>query len=253
MSEQSEMAVERSVNDATDANLVADSISTGYGNHQIIFDVSVHSRDGVTCIFGPNGSGKSTVLKALAGIIPVWDGTVTHDGEDITDLKSRKIIEHGVVSLPQHGGLFGSLTIRENLLLGGHAIKDNALVEERLQEVYEMFPILEEKKSEKARTLSGGQQMMLSFGRATISGADTYLLDEPSAGLAPHLVSDVFENIERLADQGKQIILVEQNVTAALRIADYVYILAQGKTQFDGTPSALSEEEQLLDLYLGIT
>jgi len=254
MSNQADIATKTDIDDGTKgANLVGESIDTGYGNHQIIFDVSVHSRDGIVCIFGPNGSGKSTLLKTLAGLIPTWSGTIYHNGEDITNLNPREILKQGIVSLPQDGGLFNSLTVKENLLLGGHIISDDDLIQSRLEEVYEMFPVLEEKKSSKAKNLSGGQQMMVSFGRVIVSGADTFLLDEPSAGLAPNLVDDVFKNIEMLAEQGKQVILVEQNVTAALQIADYVYILAQGRLQFDGEPSELAEQEELLDLYLGIT
>jgi ABC-type branched-subunit amino acid transport system ATPase component len=212
----------------------------------------MRSHDGVTCIFGPNGSGKSTLLKALNGIVPVWSGSVTYADLDITGFGADEVVDAGIVTLPQDGGLFGSMTVRENLLLGGYSVDDSSLVRERIDEVFEVFPILEERYEQKARTMSGGQQMMLSFGRAMISGADVFMLDEPSAGLAPSLVDDVIEQIELLVEQGAKVVLVEQNVRAAMRIADHVYILAQGELQFDGKPDALSEEDELIDLYLGL-
>jgi branched-chain amino acid transport system ATP-binding protein len=232
--------------------LRGDDIVTGYGNHTVIHDVSVRSGDGVTCIFGPNGSGKSTLINALNGAIPVWSGQVTYDGDDITDLPAHTIVERGILTLPQDGGLFPSLSVEENLKIGGHALDDADLVSERVEAVYEDFPLLEEKRSEKARSLSGGQQMILSFGRATVMDADVYLLDEPSAGLAPSLIDDLIEMIDRLVERGAEIVLVEQNVDAAMRIADYVYILAQGELKFEGTPDELGEKEQIMDVYLGI-
>jgi branched-chain amino acid transport system ATP-binding protein len=247
----SESAAGVSETEAT-SRLVGDDIVTGYGSQEILHGVSVQSRDGVTCIFGPNGSGKSTLLKALNGVVPVWSGSVTYGGTDVTDYDANEMVESGVVTLPQNGGLFPNLSVRENLLLGGYTIDDKDLVERRIGEVLEAFPALEDKMQDRAKALSGGQQMMVSFGRAMVTGADVYLLDEPSAGLAPSLVDDVIEQVRRLVDIGAQIVLVEQNVRAALRIADYVYIVAQGEIQFGGPPSELQEEDKLIELYLGL-
>jgi branched-chain amino acid transport system ATP-binding protein len=232
--------------------LVAENVTTGYGTQEIIHDISMQSHDGVTCIFGPNGSGKSTMLKALNGMVPIWSGSVRYGDLDLTNMGADEIVKSGIITLPQDGGLFGKLTVRENLRLGGFTVDDDHLVHDRIDEVLETFPDLEEKYEQKARTLSGGQQMMLSFGRAMVSGADIFMLDEPSAGLAPALVDDVIEQIEMLVDNGAQVVLVEQNVRTALTIADHVYILAQGELQFDGKPDALSEEDELIDLYLGL-
>lgn len=232
--------------------LRGEEIVTGYGNHTVIHGVDVASRDGVTCIFGPNGSGKSTLINALNGAIPAWSGRVTFDGDDITDLPAHEIVERGILTLPQDGGLFPSLSVEENLKIGGHALDDAGLVRERVEAVYEDFPLLAEKRSDKARSLSGGQQMILSFGRATVMDADVYLLDEPSAGLAPSLIDDLIGMIDRLVDRGAEVVLVEQNVDAAMRIADYVYILAQGELKFEGTPEELGEKDRIMDVYLGI-
>ncbi|WP_241964288.1 ABC transporter ATP-binding protein [Halorubrum sp. 48-1-W] len=232
--------------------LSATGIEAGYDRHQVLHGITFESRDGVTCIFGPNGSGKSTFLKTLNGIVPVWDGTVTYGDVDLTGAKPEEIVTHGIATLPQGGGIFGSLSVEENLEVGAFTVDDAAAIGDRKAEVLEVFPALEDKLGQKARDLSGGQQMMVSLGRAMMTGADTFLLDEPSAGLAPRLVDDAFGLIERLVDRGAQVVLIEQNVRAALRLADYVYILAEGEVQFNGPPEDLSEEDELMELYLGL-
>ena len=232
--------------------LVGDDLVSGYGNHRVVDGVSMESRDGVTCIFGPNGSGKSTLLKTLAGVVPAWDGRVTHRGTDVTDNAPAENVHRGITMLPQDGGIFGDLTVRENLLLGGYTVDDGAVRGERLDDVLSSFPELEAKLDERGRSLSGGQQMMLSYGRAMMTGAEVYLLDEPSSGLAPSLIDQVFEMTQRLVESGAQVVLIEQNVREALRIADYVYILAQGQLQFEGTPADLNDEDDLVELYLGL-
>lgn len=232
--------------------LVGEGLVSGYGNHRVVDGISMESRDGVTCIFGPNGSGKSTLLKTLAGVVPAWEGRVTHRGADVTENRPAENVHRGVTMLPQDGGIFGDLTVRENLLLGGYTVGDGAVREERIDEVLTSFPELEDKLDERGRSLSGGQQMMLSYGRAMMTGAEVYLLDEPSSGLAPSLIDQVFEMTRRLVASGAQVILIEQNVREALRIADYVYILAQGQLQFEGTPGDLTDEDDLVELYLGL-
>ncbi|MEM4782688.1 MAG: ATP-binding cassette domain-containing protein [Halalkalicoccus sp.] len=233
-------------------HLAAENVVTGYGNHTVIDDVSVKSHDGVTCIFGPNGSGKSTLLKALVGAVPVWSGSIQYGETDITETNAAKNLDNGIVMLPQDGGIFGKLTVRENLLLGGYRVSDKSAREERLETVLEAFPALKEKLETKGRSLSGGQKMMLSFGRAMMTDAELFLLDEPSAGLAPSLIDDVFEVIETFVEQGAHVILVEQNVREALKIADHVYILAQGRLQFEGPARELLNEDELVELYLGL-
>ncbi|MGM0718243.1 MAG: ATP-binding cassette domain-containing protein, partial [Halobacteriota archaeon] len=182
--------------------LVGRNIITGYGNHTVINDVSVESRAGITCVFGPNGSGKSTLLKALAGVVPTWEGSIEHRGTDITANGPHQNVERGVVMLPQDGGIFGNMTVRENLLLGGYTVDNDEDMRDRMTDALEAFPVLEEKLPTKGNSLSGGQQMMLSFARAMMAGADVYLLDEPSAGLAPALVDDAFEMATKLVDRG---------------------------------------------------
>jgi branched-chain amino acid transport system ATP-binding protein len=238
--------------ESTQQRLVAKDVVTGYGNHTVIDGVSVQSHDGVTCIFGPNGSGKSTLLKALVGSVPIWSGSISYGDTDLTETTAYQNLDHGIVMLPQDGGIFGSLTVRENLLLGGYRVDDRSVRRDRLENVLQAFPALEDKFEADGRSLSGGQQMMLSFGRAMMTGSDVFLLDEPSAGLAPSLVDDVFEMTKTLVDQGAQVILVEQNVREALKIADHVYILAQGELQFGGEANELLDEDDLVQLYLGL-
>ncbi len=238
--------------DQTTPTLIADDIVAGYEDHQVLHGVSIRSHDGVTCIFGPNGSGKSTLLKAINGIIPLWDGFVRYGEINLTQSTVEETVRSGIVTLPQGGGIFGTMTVEENLRLGGFTVDDDELIDQRLDEVVETFPALQPKLNDKARSLSGGQQMMVSLGRAMMTGADTFLMDEPSAGLAPSLVDDAFDQLEKLANKGAKILLVEQNVVAALRLADYVYILAEGQLQFEGEPSKLAEEEDIMNLYLGI-
>lgn len=244
---------ERSTGDGSDRTLEANDIVTGYGKHEVLHGVSIESCDGITGIFGPNGSGKSTLMKALNGLVPVWSGSVTYGESDITDESADEVFSHGIVTLPQDSGVFTSLTVEDNLRLGAYTVDSDDVVESRLESVFETFPVLEEKLNAKAGSLSGGQRMMLSFGRTMMTGADVFLLDEPSAGLAPSIVDDVFDMVEKLAAQGNQVILIEQNVQAVLPIVDHVYILAKGEVQFDGTPAELTENDELLDVYLGIS
>jgi branched-chain amino acid transport system ATP-binding protein len=232
--------------------IVGKDLASGYGDHRVVDGVSVESRDGVTCIFGPNGSGKSTLLKTLAGVVPAWEGTISHRGIEITGNSPAENVEQGITMLPQDGGIFGSLTVRENLLLGGYTVDERSVRTDRLDAALEAFPELEDKLSLRATSLSGGQQMRLSYGRAMMTGADVYLLDEPSSGLAPSLMDQVFEMTRRLVESGAQVMLIEQNVREALRVADYVYILAQGQLQFEGTPQDLTDEDDMVELYLGL-
>ncbi|WP_231188145.1 ABC transporter ATP-binding protein [Haladaptatus sp. DYF46] len=241
------------MNDADEPpTLVAEDVVAGYDEHEVLHGVSLSSHPGVTCIFGPNGSGKSTMLKTLNGVVPIWSGTVRYGDREITDLDPEEIVTTGIATLPQGGGVFESLTVAENLRVGGFTESDGDVLARRREEVIEAFPDLEAKLDVKTRSLSGGQQMMVSLGRAMMTGADTYLLDEPSAGLAPALVDDAFDLIETLVERGSRVILIEQNVSAALRLADYVYILAEGDLQFEGVPDELADEEELIELYLGL-
>jgi branched-chain amino acid transport system ATP-binding protein len=238
--------------DADPPTLVAEDVVAGYDGHEVLHGISFESHEGITSIFGPNGSGKSTFMKTLNGVVPLWSGSVRYGDVDLTGRPPEETIKNGIATLPQGGGVFDSLSVEDNLRVGAFTVDDSETVERRIDEVLDAFPALEDKMGDKARSLSGGQQMMVSLGRAMMSGADTYLLDEPSAGLAPQLVDDAFDLVTTLVDRGARVVLIEQNVTAALRITDHVYIFAEGEVQFEGEPSALADEEELMDLYLGL-
>ncbi|QLG28661.1 ABC transporter ATP-binding protein [Halorarum halophilum] len=227
-------------------------VDTGYEENQVLYDLSMRIEpDRVNCIIGPNGSGKSTTLKAIYGLIDVWDGTISIRDEDVTNCHPRDVLERGVVMLPQDGNVFPEMTVKENLRIGGYLIDDDEVLERRYEQVYDMFPVLEEKRGQRADQLSGGQQMMVAFGRAMMPDPDILLLDEPSAGLAPDLVADVFEQVELLKDQGEDMIIVEQNVRAMLEIADYVYVLDQGRLEFEGETEQLRDESDIMEMYIG--
>lgn len=235
----------------SDDPLVATDVVTGYGEHEVLHGVSVRSHEGITCVFGPNGSGKSTLINALNGTQPIWSGTATYGELDISESEPEDVVKAGIATVPQGGGIFERLTVGENLRVGGHLV-DEDVQDERLGEVLDLFPVLEEKFKVLPGTLSGGEQMMVAIGRAMMTGADVYTFDEPSAGLQPSKVTEVLELIQMLAEQGVHVVLVEQNVRAALEYADHVYILAQGTLQYDGPTSQLRDEDELMGLYLGV-
>ena len=229
-----------------------DGVDAGYGENQVLHDLSVSiAEDRVNCIIGPNGSGKSTMLKSIFGMVDVWNGTVTIRGEDVTNDHPREVLERGVVMLPQGGSVFPDMTVKENLRMGAYLIDDQEFLSRQYEEVFDMFPALEEKRTQRSGDLSGGQQMMVAFGRALMSDPDILLLDEPSAGLAPDLVDDVFEQVEVLKDRGRDMLIIEQNVRRVLEIAEHVYVLDQGRLEYEGETESLRNEEDIMEMYIG--
>lgn len=228
------------------------NVDAGYGDNQVLHDLSFTVESGrVNCIIGPNGSGKSTTLKAICGLVDVWDGHIKVRDADVTNAHPRDVIDHGVVMLPQGGNVFPELTVHENLRMGAYLVDDDNILQERYEQVYKMFPVLEDRREQDAGQLSGGQQMMVAFGRALMPDPEILLLDEPSAGLAPDLVSDVFEQVNRLKKSGHDMIIIEQNVRKVLEIAERVYILEQGELVFDGPTDELRDETDIMDMYIG--
>lgn len=229
-----------------------DAVDAGYEENQVLYDLSVSiDEDQVNCIIGPNGSGKSTMLKSIFGMVDIWNGTVTIRGEDVTNDHPREVLERGVVMLPQGGSVFPEMSVKENLRMGGYLIDDEEFLEQQYEEVFDMFPVLEEKRAQQAQNLSGGQQMMVAFGRALMSDPDILLLDEPSAGLAPDLVDNVFEQVEALKERGRDMLIIEQNVQRVLEIAEYVYVLDQGRLEYEGETESLRNEQDIMDMYIG--
>jgi branched-chain amino acid transport system ATP-binding protein len=232
--------------------LCAEGVVTGYAKVEILHGVSVEAGDGqVTCIFGPNGCGKSTLLKAIAGSIGTWDGRVTLDGDDITGLPSHAVLSHGLALMPQGGGVFPQLSVRDNLRMGGYTLRSRHELNERIDELLDEFPRLRDRLSVNAANLSGGEQMMLAIARALIVRPRFLLFDEPSAGLSPKLATESLERVAALAQRGVGVLMVEQNIREAMRVADRIYVLVGGTNRFEGRPADLGDDRELMRLYLG--
>ena len=232
------------------ALLEARDVVSGYGDAEILHGVSmdVHAEE-IVCIIGPNGAGKSTFMKAIFGLIDCWEGSVTYDGQDITGHSPDEITRVGMCYVPQTDNVFPSLTVRENLEMGAYILDE--VPQAALEEVFERFPILEERQDQIAETMSGGQQQMLAMGRGLMVDPGLMLIDEPSAGMAPHLVDEVFEKIQDINDAGTAILMVEQNAREALRNADRGYVLDMGENRFVDDADDLLDNEEVEDLYLG--
>jgi branched-chain amino acid transport system ATP-binding protein len=232
------------------ALLEARDVVSGYGDREILHGVSIEVRDEeVVSIIGPNGAGKSTLMRAIFGLIDCWEGSVVFAGSDVTDLRPNQITRRGASYVPQRNNIFPNLTVRENLEMGAYI--SEAVPEGSFDRVFHRFPILEERQNKRARTLSGGQQQMLALGSGLMIDPDVLLIDEPSAGLAPDLVDDMFERIVEIKESGTAVLMVEQNARKALRISDRGYVLDQGGNRFEGSGESLLERKEVEDLYLG--
>ena len=232
--------------------LRAEGIVAGYGSVQILHGVSVSAGEGqVSCIFGPNGCGKSTLLKAIAGAIDTWNGRVSLDGDDITGLPAHAVLSRGLALMPQGGGVFAQLSVRDNLRMGGYTLRSRRALDERIDELLEEFPRLRKRLSVNAGNLSGGEQMMLAIASALIVRPRFLLFDEPSAGLSPKLVTEALERVAALAERGVGVLVVEQNIREAMRIADRIFVLVGGSNRFEGRPTDITNDQELMRLYLG--
>jgi branched-chain amino acid transport system ATP-binding protein len=232
------------------ALLEVDSIDVSYGNVQVLWDVSLSVEKGETvALLGANGAGKTTTLKTICGDLQPTAGEVRFNGESIGSMPHEKVVEMGVAHVPEGREIFTDSSIRENLELGAYI--DRSGMGERLETVYEIFPRLEERASQRAGTLSGGEQQMLAIGRGLMSDPDLLLLDEASLGLAPVLVDDVFEATERINETGTTVLLVEQDIYNALRVADRGYVIKTGQVTLSGTSAELAEDERVEESYLG--
>jgi len=210
------------------------------------------SRRDIICLIGPNGAGKSTVLKAIMGLVNVGEGQITLNGEDITNSKANQTMRRGISYVPQGRTVFPEMTVWENLRMGGFILKDKNKVEGRIEQVYEMFPVLKHSHNRKAYTLSGGEQQMLEMGRVLILDPKYMLVDEPSLGLAPKIRKMIFEKIKAL-NQEKMIgiLMVEQNAVQGLEVADFGYVLDMGRIRFRGSGVELLEDKRIRQLYVG--
>ena len=232
------------------ALLEVDGLDAGYGDLQILTDVDLEVGDReYVAIVGPNGAGKSTAMKTVVGLATHMGGEVRFDGQDVSGLEPQRVIEQGIGYVPQTDNVFPSLTVKENLRIGGFSMDD--VPDERYQAVYDQFPMLGEGVDQRAGNLSGGQQQMLAMGRALMLDPDLLLLDEPSAGLAPDLVEDMFDRIDEINDAGTAVLMVEQNARTALERCDRGYVLAQGENRYADTGTALLADEEVRRQFLG--
>ena len=231
--------------------LVIEKLRTGYGRKQVVFDVDIHVNEGeIVGVFGHNGSGKSTTIKAVLGILPVQAGKVTFEGHDVTRAGSRANVKAGMAMIPSERFVFADMTVLDNLLLGGANEPDSTKRSQRLELVHELFPILKERSEQVAGTMSGGQQRMVSLGIALMSDPKLLMLDEPSLGLAPAVVQQIFDRVRHLANtEGLSVLLLEQNVSQALRIVDRVYVMRSGRVLMSESVEQMRARESYWDLF----
>jgi branched-chain amino acid transport system ATP-binding protein len=233
--------------------LEVQGIDVFYGEFQALFEMSLEVREKETVItVGPNGAGKSTLLRAVSGLLPCRKGSVSFLGQPVHNLPAHKIVELGIAHVPEGGRVFPRLTVVENLKIGSYTKKARASVERTLQEIYELFPRLAERRVQLADTLSGGERQMLAIARSLMSGPKLIMLDEPTSGLAPLVVSMLFDFVGRIKSQGYSILMVEQNVRKALELSDRAYLLESGRVRLQGNREEFSQESYIRQAYLGL-
>lgn len=229
-----------------------ENISAGYGDLQVLFDVSLHVNDGeCVALVGSNGAGKTSLLSVIGGHLPVMNGGVQWNGTELLDLPAMARAELGIAHIPQGRGILGTMNVMDNLLLGGYCKRVKARRQQNIEQVFGLFPKLRERQNQIAGSLSGGEQQMLAMGRALMSKPKLLMLDEPSMGLAPILVEQIFDIIRELHAAGTTILLVEQNAQAALSVADRAYVLETGKISLTGTGAELMASDAVRKAYLG--
>lgn len=234
--------------------LKVEDLTVYYGKIAALKGISfeVHKGD-IVAMLGANGAGKTTTLNALTGVVPVKSGTITFNGDKINNFSTSKITKLGMVHVPEGRRIFPDLTVGENLRIAAYLYenKNHDLFLERRENVFELFPTMKERLTQLGGTLSGGEQQMLAIGRALITGGEMLLLDEPSMGLAPMLVKEILNTVEKIAQKGQTILLVEQNAMMAMDIATYSYVLDTGKIVYEGTSDYIKSQDQIVKVYLG--
>ena len=232
--------------------LKVSGLRVAYGGIQAVKGIDLDVRDGeLVCLIGANGAGKTTTLKGICGLLPVKSGTIRYAGDDITGVPSYRLVRRGLAMVPEGRGMFGALTIEENLAMGAYARTDRAAVRADAERVFALFPRLKERRRQTAGTLSGGEQQMLAMARALMSRPRLLLLDEPSMGLAPLMVQKVFETIIAVAKEGVTMLLIEQNARLALEVSDRGYVMESGEITLEGPAPALLHDPKVRAAYLG--
>lgn len=233
--------------------LKVEKLNTYYGAIHALKDLDIEIKEGeIVCLIGSNGAGKSTLVNTVSGVIPSTNGKICFLGEEITNLSPDKIVKKGMSLSPEGREVFPELSVKENLELGAFTVKDKKCLTERYQRVYDLFPKLKERSKQQAGTLSGGEQQMLAIGRALMSDPKLLVLDEPSLGIAPNLVIDIFNMIKRINEQGTTILLIEQNANIALQVSHRAYVLENGKVSMQGDAKDIASNSEIRKIYLGI-
>lgn len=230
------------------------NLESGYGPMQVLWQPSLEVKKGsITALLGPNGAGKTTILRTILGLVEPWGGKITYEGKDVTHLPSHKKVDTGIVLVPEGRHLFVNMSTQENLTMGAYPKQAIKYVDDTLGLVYSLFPILKERARQRAGSLSGGEQQMLTIARGLMTRPKLIMLDEPSQGLAPKLVGEVFDTVKKMrAEIGLTILLVEQSVEASLSLSDYVYILHEGRVKAKGNAEEIKGSPDIREAYLGI-
>ncbi|NLW23132.1 MAG: ABC transporter ATP-binding protein [Tissierellia bacterium] len=228
------------------------NLNVGYGNVPVLFDLSLEVKQGeLVSVVGSNGAGKSTLIRAISGILKPYSGEIEFMGERIDNVPAYKVVEKGIAHVPEGRQVFGKLSVKDNLLLGAYTIRDEKIINARLNEMYELFPRLKEREHQKAETLSGGEQQMLAIARGLMSNPKLLMVDEVSLGLAPVIVERVLE-VLKVISKDVTVLMVEQNVQEALEIADRAYVIQNGRIVMEGPGEELLESDMIKKAYLGL-
>jgi len=234
------------------ARLTVDRIFTAYDKADVLTNVSIDVKPGsITCILGSNGAGKTTLIRSILRLTPPRAGAITFNSVPLENIKTHDVIRLGIGVIPEGRRIFAKMTVVENLRLGAYALKSDALIEERMERVFKVFPRLRERAKQLAGTMSGGEQAMISIGRGLMSEPKLLIIDEPSLGLSPLLVQENFRIIREIAERGVTVLLVEQNIKQTLAIAQYGYVLLQGQIVAKGSPEILQDDPEVQRAYFG--
>lgn len=232
--------------------LVVDNLTTAYDKADVLHGISLTVQPGtITCLLGSNGSGKTTLIRSILGLTPPRGGEIHFNGRRLSDLPTHRIVSHGIACIPEGRKVFPAMSVAENLRVGAYQEPSTVMVQRRMQEVFDLFPRLFERRQQLAGTLSGGEQAMVSIGRGLMSDPKLLMIDEPSLGLSPALVIHNFEIIRTINDRGITVFLVEQNVHQTLAVADYGYVLSQGRVVAEGTADHLRDDSEVNRAYFG--
>ena len=233
--------------------LELNNLNAGYGSFQALFSVNLEVKKGeAIAVIGPNGAGKTTLLRTISGMLPVLSGNLSMEGTSLKDVPPYRIIDFGIAHVPENRRLFSSMSIEDNLRMGAFTPNARPHFEERLDFIFDLFPRLKERRSQIAGTLSGGEQQMCAIGRALMSSPKLLLMDEPSAGLAPVIVNQVFQLVQQIRDQGLTVLIVEQNIEQVLKIVDRAYLMEVGAIKISGKAEELIQSESIRKAYVGL-